>query len=354
MKRLFVFAFLSFLILGVCFAQEKLTLDQSVQIALEQSPVMLKARAEIAAAEGAAGQAVASFLPQLSVSGSTGRYYSEPTTMQITMAGSSAAYTFGTDEQAETIKYSASLTQAIFAGGRILNSIGMANKGLVVAREELRKVAQSVTFNVVQAYYGTLKAQKYADLSSQSVEMARNHLARVKVLANVGMSTRADVLRTEVQLAKVELGWTKAKQAYEIAKSSFNNVLGKDLDSPVGLAEFEFEVEDVVVYAYADLLKIAYQERPDWQQYLLVKGVSEDEMRIAYSGLLPSISLIGNIERGSTTYSSYQANSYNWTAMLSGSWNLFDGAATLQKIKESRAKLKAQEADEMSVKKGLA
>ena len=51
MKRVLILCYI-IMLASVSFAQ-KLTLDQSIQIALEQSPVMLKARAEIEAAEGA-------------------------------------------------------------------------------------------------------------------------------------------------------------------------------------------------------------------------------------------------------------------------------------------------------------
>ena len=100
---------------GICLGQERLTLDQSIRIALEQSPVMLKARADIAAAEGMAGQATAAFLPQLALNGSVGKYYSEPQVMEIDMTGtgSPTAIAFGTDEEADTTSYSASLTQAV-------------------------------------------------------------------------------------------------------------------------------------------------------------------------------------------------------------------------------------------------
>ena len=90
-----------FLLFGISSAQEELSLEESVQIALVQSPVVLKARAEIEAAEGAAGQAVADFLPQLSLNGSLGKYYAEPMTVQITFAGTPQAFEYGIDEQAE-------------------------------------------------------------------------------------------------------------------------------------------------------------------------------------------------------------------------------------------------------------
>jgi outer membrane protein len=341
---------------GICLGQERLTLDQSIQIALEKSPVMLKARAEIIAAEGMAGQATAGFLPQLSLNASLGKYYSEPQTMQVDMTGtgSPSAVSFGVDEEADTTSYSASLTQALFTGGKLQSSLAMANKGLEIAKEELRKISEEVKFNVINAYYGVSRAQKFVELSEQSVKMAKTHLDRVNALLKVGMSTKADLLRVEVQVAQAEMGLTKAKQGLEIARNNFNNTLGRDLDARVELAEVKYESAEITIYDYKELLKIAYEDRPDWKQYVLAKKVSEDEIGLACSGLWPMLSLVGSYDIGSTKYPSYQSDTKTWTAMLSGSWNIFDGTATWNKIKEAKAKVDAQRANETSVKRAVA
>jgi outer membrane protein len=341
---------------GICLGQERLTLDQSIQIALEKSPVMLKARAEIIAAEGMAGQATAGFLPQLSLNASLGKYYSEPQTMQVDMTGtgSPSAVSFGVDEEADTTSYSASLTQALFTGGKLQISLAMDNKGLEIAKEELRKISEEVKFNVINAYYGVSRAQKFVELSEQSVKMAKTHLDRVNALLKVGMSTKADLLRVEVQVAQAEMGLTKAKQGLEIARNNFNNTLGRDLDARVELAEVKYESAEITIYDYKELLKIAYEDRPDWRQYVLAKQVSEDEVGVAKSGLWPMLSLVGSYDIGSTKYPSYQSDTKTWTAMLSGSWNIFDGTATWNKIKEAKAKVDAQRANETSVKRAVA
>lgn len=354
MKHPLAYFLVFFLLFGVCSAQEKLNLEESIQIALEQSPVVLKARAEIEASEGAAGQAVADFLPQLSLNGSLGKYYAEPMTVQITFAGTPQAFEYGIDEQADMYSYSASLTQPIYKGGRLWSSLAMAQKGLAATKEELRKVNEEVKFNVISAYYGVLKTKKLVELSEQSVSMAKNHLDRVNALLKVGMSTRADVLRSEVQLSKAEIGLTRAKQGLEIAKNNFNNTLGRDLDAEVELEEVAYDSKEILVYDYKDLLEITYENRPAWRQYILAKKASEDEVGIARSGLWPKISLVGNYDVGSTKYSAYTSDTKTWTALLSGSWDIFDGTATWNLIKEARAKLEAQEANEISVKRAIA
>jgi len=336
------------------FSAQKLTLSQSLQIAYDNSPVMLKAVADLDAAKGSAGQIVANYLPQLSVSGSIGRYYSAPTQTEITVGGTPQAFVFGVDEQANTDNYSASLSQTIFAGGRILSSISMANKGLQIAEQEYKRVMQGVQFDVIKVFYDMQKMQKMVELGEESLSMAVQHLDYVESMQKVGMVTKADVLRGKVQLANAQISLTKSKQGVELAKNAFNQVLGLDLDTPVELNYAESEFEDIQLYSYADLLNIAYSDRPDWKQYELSAKVAEDEVGVAVGGLFPALSLVGNYQVGSIKYSQFDANTRTWTAVVSGNWNLFDGSATFNKIKEARAKLAAQKANEINVRRQVA
>ncbi|MEA3492953.1 MAG: TolC family protein [Candidatus Margulisiibacteriota bacterium] len=356
MRRFSIIIFVFFLLIGICSAQEDLTLEKSILIAFEKSPVMLKARADIVAAEGQVGQAVAGFLPHLSLNANVGKTYSAPMTVEMTLMGTPSVFTYGVDEQADMANYSASLTQSLFTGGRLSSGLAMAKKGLRVAVEEFKKVSHNVKFSVIKAYYDVLKAKKFVKLSRESVDMANSHLSHAKALKNVGMSTRAETLRDEVQVANAEIALSKAKQGFEIAKNYFNNILGRDLNSSVELAEVEFksESEYVPLYEYEDILKIAYEERPDWKQYILANKISEDEVGMVRSDLWPMLSLVGQYDIGSTKYESFKSDQRTWTAMVSGSWNIFDGSATWNRIKEANAKLEANRANEIEIKKGIA
>lgn len=360
MKRLLISMFIGFLIgllvSGPGLAEEKISLEKSIHIALKQNPMVLKTRAKIEAAEGVVGQARAGFLPQLNLSGKFGKYYAEPQTMEVALTGvvSPTAIAIGTDEQADTYNYSLKLTQALFTGGRLMNSLGMANKGLDIAKEELARITQDVTFNVIDAYYNVLKAQKFVILNEQAVEMASNHLKRTNAMLGVGMSTKADVLRNEVQVANAELELTKARQALELAKNNFNNTLGNDLEDPVDIQVIEYSTVEAAAYDYNSLVKIAYENRPEWRQYILAKKMSEDEVSLAYSRLWPIVSLVGSYDVNSLKYEAYESETKSWTALLSGSWDIFDGTASWNKITEDKAKLSAKKAEETSIRRAIA
>jgi len=339
---------------SVAWAGQGLTLQQSIDIALKQSPVILKKQAELRAAEGGAGQITAQYLPNLSLSGSLGKYYAEPQAVQIAIGGISQNYSFGIDEIAETNSYSAKLSQVVFDGGAMFASFGMAGKGLNAARQELKKTTDQLVFDVTNAYHNVLAAQKMVELSEEAGQMADNLSAQANSLKRLGMGTSADVMRADLQLAKAQLNLAKARQKFELAKNNFNSVLGNSLEAEIELAEELAEFDELAVYRYEDLLKRAYESQPAWRQFILAKGAAGDEAVIARGALLPRVSLVGNYEVGSTKYSSYQSDVKNWTAVAVANWNIFDGTATFNRLKEAEAKAKAKEQEEREVKQAVA
>ncbi|MFH1361971.1 MAG: TolC family protein, partial [bacterium] len=356
MRRILIISYLLIGLLGGFMVGEvqALTLEQSIAIALKQSPVILKKQAELRAAEGQAGQIVANYLPNLSLSGSIGKYYSEPQTVQIAIGGVTQAYSFGIDETADTNSYSASLSQLVFDGGGMFASFGMARKGLEAAKQELQKTANQVTFDVITAYNNVILAQKLVELGEQSVEMADNLLAQANSTQRLGIGTKADVLRAAVQLAKAEMQLTQAKQSVELARNNFNNILGNDLDQVIDLEIINDSLELLTIYDYRELLKIAYENQPAWRQFILAKEAALDEAAIAKGAFFPRVSLVGNYEVGSTKYSSYQSDVKNWSAVAAATWNIFDGTATFNRLKEAEAKAQVKELEEITIRRAVA
>jgi len=354
-----IFTILLSLILGISPVFGKaLTLNDSIEIAKENNPSVIASRQRVTAAEGAAGQAFSPFLPQLNLEGSIGRSYQQPYSISAADFGIPGTFEGSVvpDEAANLITYQASLTQSLFTGGKVWGSFNIANKNLEISKQDLRGAMQDLIYDVTVAYYGVLKAKKFVELNNESLNMAKSHLDQVKVMFDAGTVTKADVLQSEVQVANAEINLTKAKSALEIAKNSFNNVLGRNLNEKVDISEEEFIIEEFTAPRYEEFLREAYEGRPDWKQFILGKEISENSVALARSGYFPSIAIVGTYGNTKTEYAEHgRTDDLNsWTAILSGSWNIFDGLSTPNKVKEAEANLKAQKADEDMVKNGIA
>lgn len=344
---------LLFLLLFLACSSGAMTLKDSIGVALKNNPSVVASGKNVDAADAKYWQAVGAFLPTVKLQGGYGQTYSQPYTMQFSLNNITQDVTVGIDQTADTKNWQASLTQPVFVAALVPGAT-LARKNLDVARESLRKTVLDTSFNVTQSYFGVIKASRMEKLAEESLTMAQSHLDQVREMLSAGVVTRADLLRSEVQVAQAEVGLTRAKNGLEIAKDAFNNSLGNDLEQPVALDETGFTGTVSSLPEYRSLLALALDNRPDWKQYQLSIGMSEDNLKIAQSNLLPSIMINANKTESFTDYHMFNTDINSWTITGGASWTLFDGLTTENKIKEAAASLDSQKATEDQVRNGIA
>ncbi|MFA5113809.1 MAG: TolC family protein [Candidatus Margulisiibacteriota bacterium] len=346
-----------FLSLALATAAPALTLSDSVSLALKQNPAVLASQKKAVAAGAKLNQAIGSFFPTVKIDGSLGRSYAQPSTVQITtpttMGVVTQNMTFGTDAVMTSKSLQGSLSQPLFVAA-LVPGYSIAKRGADLAQQDLRRTVIDTSYNVTQSYYGVLAAQKLAKLSEESLQMAQSHQQQVQSMLNAGVVTKADLLRTEVQVANSEVALTQAKNGVELAKDAFNNALGNDLEQPVAIKEEGFTGKIAGLPSYKDLLGQAYASRPDWQQFLLTTGISEDTLRLYQSEYLPTVLLSASTGNQISEYPAYKFDVNSWRVTGAGSWTLFDGLGRENRIREASANLDAQRSTEEQVRNGIA
>lgn len=335
-----------------------LPLKDSISIAMEKSPAIITARENVVAADGRLGQAFGAVLPNIALSGSYGNAYQQPSPFVIPagiFGPTATTVDVGTTETYVQSSYALTLTQPLYTGGKLSGALEIAQASFDIAKENLRQAEFDLSYNVVNSYYGALKAQKLYELSQESLDMAKSHLKQVKAMYSAGTATRADVLRDEVQVANMELSLTKAANGLALAKDAFNNALGRNLESPVALSEKEIAKEMVQPKPYAECISMAFETKPDWKIFQLNKKISDKTVGMQYADYFPSLALVGTTGNRRVNYPEYPGNSdvNSWSIMANATWTLFDGLATPSRVKEAQANLKALEANEESVRNGI-
>jgi outer membrane protein len=333
----------------------QLSLSNAISIALKENPAITAAKKDLEAADGRLGQAFGLVLPNLTVTANIGDRYQDPQEMVFQMGTSETKLETGTDETARSSGHTFTLAQPLFTGGKLSAGLEIAQAGYDIAKESLRKAQYDLTYSVVSSYYGALRAQKLSDLANESLDMANSHLKQVKAMYQAGTATRADVLRVEVQVSNMEVSVKRASNGLAVAKDAFNNVLSRDLEAPVVLSEKELVGEIVAARSYSECAAKVFDTRPDWKIFQLNKKISHKSIGMNYGDYFPSISLVGTSGNQKTDYPTYPADNdtNSWSAMLSGSWVLFDGLATPSRVKEAQAKYDAVVAREVSSKNGI-
>lgn len=315
-------------------------LKESVNYAIKHNPSVLASKKNLEAAHARLSQAFGAFLPKININGNYGKAYSQPQTMQI----QGQVISFGTTETNTSKSLTASLTQPIFVPA-LFPGYNIALNQYNSASEDLRKAVQKTTYDVTAAYFSVLAGKRYVELQEETLKLAKSHLEQVESMLNTGFSTKADLLRAQVQVENSNLGLTKAHNAFDIAKNTFNNTLGRALEEPVDL-KIELYPDFKVLPKYEDLIKTAFMYRPEWRQFLLGKKIAEDNLGLAQTGFLPNVTLAGQTGNNIVEYASFKSDANSWNVVGTASWTLFDGLTVANKVREAAAMLDAARANE--------
>ena len=343
MKRnrfLTALALLAAVLCGTANAQEKmvLTLEDSLRLALKQNPFYQAARAKEDQASAAVKEAVAGFLPSLTAGGTDvldKKVFSiefpsmvpgePPTKIKMDFT---RAYTF-------TLNFSV----PIFTGGRLVAGYKTARYNLDATREAIRQSRQETVFNVKKAFYGYLLSRNFVTVAEEGVALAEKHYANVKNLYDVGMASKFDLLRSEVQLANLKPQLIRARNTLDTAEIGLKMLLGIELDKPV---EFRGELTYQDFEADVDAsISEALVRRPEINQLQYQSRMAAEMIKVNRGASLPTVAIGGAYNYWSNFLNFKKSNWENYYQInLILDIPIFKGFANSAKVAQSKAALK--------------
>jgi outer membrane protein TolC len=146
-----------------------------------------------------------------------------------------------------------------------------------------------------------------------------------------GTSPRFDVLRADVQLAAAQERLATARNAVELMKASFNNVLGRPTESPAVLKEIPRE--QIPVPDLTEGLEAAIAARPELASTQKQISLAVQKERLARAGDLPTLSISSSYNRQPATAFS---RNYRYDALFIVSMPVFDSGLSRHEAKQAR------------------
>lgn len=355
MKKSAVIIGFIILFISNAFAEE-LTLEKSIEQGLKNNDQIIVAQEKVNAAKAKVTQALSYFFPSISLSSNYTRNYTSPIISTFTVGGKPTSMSFGIDEASDIKGWEADLRQNIFTFGKLENGILIALDNLELAKQSLRKAKQDLIFNIASTFINVVKAKELYKLAQDSLEMAQAHVEQVSAMFDQGILTKADVLRSEVQKISANQNKIKAGHGIEIAESVFNSIIGNKIDASVSLNTSDIKNFDEDIYpSYEELLKNAFENRPDLKEINTAKSISDKNLGIAKAGIFPSIQAQASYGSRNTNYpvSGTNYDTTNWSITGAASWNLFDGFNIQAKINEAHAQLREAFANKKALEKAV-
>jgi outer membrane protein TolC len=193
---------------------------------------------------------------------------------------------------------------------------------------------------VKRAYFQVLQAQNQLIVVREGVDRAKEKLANAELELKAGTRAKVDVLRFETSVRQAENDQLQAENALQIAKNSFNNSLGRAIETPLDLEPVAFWIP--TNQTDEDLVQLAKTQRPELKAVKLQSELQAFLRKVEERGNLPSLNLSVQHSRafGQTGFGGSSGSTFGVLAL---SFPIFDSGVT-------RARVKAARQDEEQVK----
>jgi outer membrane protein TolC len=327
------------------------SLDQAIAIGFARSPLLAIARATIEIDTAPVDLAKTAVLPNISGSASTAHDYSQNAT-----SGSQARSTGNADVAANSL--SVALKQLIFDGGKVAAELRAAKATQGGAIATYKRQLQTVAYNVANAYYAALAAQRTTQVANETVKLNQVNADLVSAQIAAGTTARSDLLTAELPVAQARVSLVK-DQGFELsAQAAFVNAMGIDANTYV-LPQDDGNVlagssgaPQVAVPTYAVAIARAYMLRPDFSAQQLAISSTQASLRAAKLGLFPNLN-------GSGSYGTSSTDPNGGTFRNSGSIGLtltipiFDQGITHAQVEQAQGQLDAAIAQLESARQGI-
>lgn len=316
----------------------ELDLEETIQRALLTNPSVKiaeynrkAAKADYSAAKGARGISI-------SLSHDSGRGGYADYAMR-SVNGGTEIWTKGIGNS-----HSNSITASlpIFTGGELQGQIGQAkaNYRSMLSAEE--QAYNEMKETATTGYFNMLNATNMKALRQESVDRLQAHLDNVIAQYNVGIVARADVLRSEVELANAQQNYITASNEYDVAEATLNNIIGTPLGTTLLLKDrLQYEpYENDMAYCLA----YSEQHRPELKQAEYAIDSAEAALVVARSGHMPKVYANASNNWGGNGSDWPGDDDENWSVGVTANMNVFDSGVTWSKIHAAQENLaKAKE-----------
>jgi outer membrane protein TolC len=179
----------------------------------------------------------------------------------------------------------------VFSGFKIQNSIKVSNQLYQAETANAMQTKEDVAMMVVNYYASLYKAQKTVELLKENQKSAQQRVADFIELEKNGIIPRNDLLKSQLQVSKVQLSLDRAVSDLNIVNVELVSLLKMDSSTKLQIKESDFADFQVGTIPTNDAP--ALENRKDLESIRLQEKASLAAIQIAKSGYYPSISIIG-------------------------------------------------------------
>jgi outer membrane protein TolC len=230
----------------VAISDNKITVDEAVEIGLADNPRLKAAKMSVEVADAKLTEAKRGMFPTL-------QYVYERNGGKVPGFSGHRFYK-GKNQKVN-------LTQPLYYGGELANTVKQAEENLRVAKAEYKKAKDDLVHELRVAYYGVVKAEYNAEYQLELFERIGALLTKVRAEREMRLSTEIDFLIIESKHYQVLYQVEASKNDVLSANVSLKQSLGLEID---GVIPVDLKMDFVKVNPkFEPLLERALQSNAD-------------------------------------------------------------------------------------------
>ncbi len=265
-----------------------------------------------------------------------------------------------TNTNTSSTSFSLGTSVPIFTGFQIPNTIQLNRLNLEAATQDLEKARNDIRMQVAQAYVQILYDMEISDVARRQISIDSAQVARLEALLEVGRISEAEVSQQRAALAQSQLTATQADNNRQLGILTLTQLL--ELESPEGFSivvpsNLPVEILSGADAVYAEALAV----KPEVQAEQLRLQATENSLKIAKSGLYPTLSFSAGLGTNYYTTSGFKSDAFgkqlqnNFSQYLGLNLNIpiFNRFQTRNQIRSARIDRENQQLALDNVKKQL-
>lgn len=330
-----------------------LTLQDSIRIALQNSRSLRSVLQDERKANARVREAKGAGLPQLDVSANYRRLDRVPKAKFPSFDPVTGTFTFNEIEiqPIDSGTATVSLSQLVDISGVVRTATDAASLYSRIANLDVQRTRNEVVLQVKQAFYDVLRAQELVKVAEEALQNAEVRRRLAQAAVDTGVSPKLDVMRADAAVAAAQQAVITARNALQLAKSAFNNVLGRRVDEPVELLPVEEQVPEPA--DFNQYLQEALAKRPEMIQANLGISLAEKQITAAKRDQLPTVVVRGQWDFNLKT-STFQPRESSFTTIAAVQFKIWDSGQTQGRVEQARADVDKAKITIENVREGIA
>lgn len=324
-------------------AQEKLSLEEAISIALKNNYDIKLVNNDIQIAKNNVNPGSAGMLPRLD-----GSFTDGGSKQNITRTQSNGNQQTLDGVRNTNMSYGASLGWTIFDGLQMFTNYERLKELQKQGDVNAKATILTTVSNVINSYYTVLKEQRLVSARDSVLDISQLRLRIANNKLSIGRGSKLDVLTAKVDYNTDTSSYLQEVNLLKTAKITLNQVLARDLNIDFGVPEM-IDIDHQL--NYGTLAGQMAQLNPDLQSAFINKKIAELNLKQVKGQRYPVVAVNGGYEfqkSASPTGFNTQQRSNGFTYGLTASLNLFNGF--LQRQSERNAKIEIN-SSELSLEK---